>query len=350
MEPLQNDSLSEKAAECFLSLEVGASDQLTRLRWRLWLAESREHRRAFEAYRAVWQASASAKATQPAETGLARDRYDGETPVSTFLAQTARPAGNDIAHQRLPRIPRSAWMGMAASLLLAAIFFAQRHTTTQPGEPPAPVAYETGRGEERQLTLPDGSVVVMGPQVRLEVELLPAQRIFRLIRGEAIFTAAHDAARPFRVYAGAGWIDDIGTAFDVRSDPDRVTVTVIQGEVEVDMQAAGRSAPTRLSRDQQVSFGKTQGPVHAVDAKQATGWRDGQLAYIDQPLEDVVADLQRYSMKDIVMQDPSVRALRYTGTVSVGELDHWAAGLARVYPVQITTESDRLVIAAKRKP
>ena len=214
----------------------------------------------------------------------------------------------------------------------------------------------TGRGEERQLTLPDGSVIVMGPQVRLEVEMLPAQRTFRLTQGEAIFTAAHDAARPFRVYAGSGWVDDIGTAFDVRSDPDRVTVTVIQGEVEVDTPAAaatGQSAPaaarTRLSRDQQVSFGETQGQVHVVDARQATAWRDGQLAYIDQPLETVVADLRRYSMKDIVMQDPAVRALRYTGTVSIGELDHWAAGLARVYPVQIQTQSDRLVIAAKRK-
>ena len=54
-------------------------------------------------------------------------------------------------------------------------------------------------------------------------------------------------------------------------------------------------------------------------------------------------------MKDIVLQDPSVAALRYTGTVSISELDHWAAGLARVYPVQIEVAGDRLLIGAKRQ-
>ena len=56
-----HDSLREKAAECFLALEVGATDRLTRLRWRAWLAESAEHRQAVEDCRAAWIASAAAK-------------------------------------------------------------------------------------------------------------------------------------------------------------------------------------------------------------------------------------------------------------------------------------------------
>ena len=206
-----------------------------------------------------------------------------------------------------------------------------------------------GRGEQRQLTLPDGSVVALGPEVRLEVQLEPARRVFNLTRGEAIFTAAHDPKRPFLVYAGAGWIEDIGTVFDVRSDPDHVTVTVIQGAVEVGRPGLAAGGTLILSRNQQVSFGAASGPVETVDATLTTGWREGQVAYVNQPLEKVVSDLRRYSMKDIVLQDPSIGALRYTGTVSVDELDHWAEGLARVYPVQIQLAGDRLLIAAKRK-
>jgi transmembrane sensor len=190
---------------------------------------------------------------------------------------------------------------------------------------------------------------MLGPEVRLEVQFQPAQRVFRLTRGEAIFTAAHEAGRPFLVYAGSGWIEDIGTAFDVRSDPDRVTVTVIQGQVAVGAPGAGAQGKLILSRDQQVSFGATADAVQTVDAGQATAWRNGQIAYIDQPLEKVVSDLRRYSMKDIVLQDPSVGALHYTGTVSVSELDQWAAGLTRVYPVRIQVAGDRLLIGARRK-
>ena len=241
---------------------------------------------------------------------------------------------------------------MAASLLLAGIV--GFHYRPVPQQAPASVVYQTGRGEQQQLTLPDGSVVMLGPEVRLEVQFEPAQRVFRLTRGEAIFTAAHEPGRPFLVYAGSGWIEDIGTAFDVRSDPDRVTVTVIQGQVAVDAPGTGLPGASPggkliLSRDQQVSFGTTADAVHTVDAAQAIAWRAGQIAYIDQPRAKVAADLRRYSMKDIVLQDPSVGALHYTGTVSVSELDHWAAGLTRVYPVQIAVAGDRLLIGPKRK-
>jgi transmembrane sensor len=37
-----------------------------------------------------------------------------------------------------------------------------------------------------------------------------------LIHGEAFFTVAHDAERPFDVHAGKGRIRDIGTAFEAR--------------------------------------------------------------------------------------------------------------------------------------
>ena len=346
MEPIQNSNLREKAAECFLSLEIGTPDPATRLRWRGWLAESQAHRLAFEACRAAWNAAAGASATYPTDLELLRDSYAGDRPIAEIYD---RPLSAATLDDRRPRIAGSGWMVLAAaSAAIAAVIATRQHPA--PDQPTAPIAYETGRGEQRQLTLPDGSAITMGPRTHLEVHLMPAQRTFRLTTGEAIFTAAHDPARPFRVYAGAGWVEDIGTAFDVRSDPDHVTVTVIQGEVEVgtrsDHQAAP-AAPVRLSRDQQVAYGETQGPVHTVDASQTTGWRDGQLAYIDQPLEQVVADLRRYSMKDIVLPDAAVGALRYTGTVSIDELDHWATGLARVYPVRIETLNDRLIIASK---
>lgn len=360
MESLQNNSLGEKAAECFLTLEVGASDLRTRLRWRIWLAESPAHRRAFEACREAWKASEGLALEHPTDIELSQDRYEGE--VSVALSQTHKFGwdqwSRDAAHPRRPRISRTLWGTLAAaSLLVATVAGTQRRPASE--RPPEPIVYETGRGEQRQLTLPDGSTIMMGPEAHIEVQLLLTQRIFRLTTGEAIFTAAHDPLRPFRVYAGLGWIEDIGTAFDVRSDPDQVTVTVIQGEVEVGTpgpdskpgqdQPRMAAATIRLSHDQQLSFGMIRGPVHAVDARRTTAWRDGQLAYIDQPLENVVADLRRYSMKDIVMEDPAVGALHYTGTVSIGELDHWATGLARVYPVQVQMLGDRLTIAAKRK-
>jgi transmembrane sensor len=346
MAPSDDSSLREKAAECFLALEVGTTDRLTRLRWRAWLAESAQHRQAVAACRQAWAAAAGARARQPDAEALGQDRYEGAVPVAAFRWHRPFQPWTEDRREAL-RIPRSAWIGLAASLVIATVAATQYRTAHRP-EPTA-VVYQTGRGEQQQLTLPDGSVVTLGPEVRLEVLFKPDQRLFRLSRGEVIFTAAHEPGRPFLVYAGAGWIQDIGTAFDVRFDPERVTVTVLQGEVEVGTPGSDGKAGLRLSRNQQVSFGATASPVRTVDAAQTTAWHEGQIAYVDQPLAKVVSDLERYSMKDIVLQDPSIGALHYTGTVSISELDHWAAGLARVYPVQIEVAGDRLLIAARRK-
>ena len=69
-----DNSLREKAAECFLALEVGATDRLTRLRWRAWLAESAEHRRAVEDCRKAWIVASAAKAQMPGNIDLSLDR------------------------------------------------------------------------------------------------------------------------------------------------------------------------------------------------------------------------------------------------------------------------------------
>jgi len=352
------DLLAEKAAECFLCLEDRDADPQAQRRWRAWLSESPAHRRAFEACRSAWKASAGLDMAWPTAAEIAADTYRGDAPI---LLPGQRPAGG-AARRRdpdaWPRL-RDRLAGFRVPLVTATLLLLAAIIATERGffgaSPDAPNIYATGRGEQKRLTLSDGSEIMLGPESRLEVRLRPTDRIFHLRAGEAIFTATHNPARPFRVYAGSGWVEDIGTAFDVRSDPDRVTVTVIQGEVAVgalssdggDGRQPGPADGVRLIQNQQVSIGAALGPVHAVDASLATAWRDGQLAYIDQPLGSVVADLRRYSMKDIVMQDQSVAALRYTGTVSVNELDQWAIGLARVYPVRIQILGDRLVLAAR---
>jgi hypothetical protein len=49
--------------------------------------------------------------------------------------------------------------------------------------------------------------------------------------GEAFIKVHHDKARPFTVRAGAMSVTAVGTAFDVRREADRVTVTVEEGTI-----------------------------------------------------------------------------------------------------------------------
>ncbi len=56
-------------------------------------------------------------------------------------------------------------------------------------------------------------------------------RDVHLLQGEAHFSVAHDKNLPFRVFAGAGQIRAVGTAFTVYLKNDSVDVTVTEGSV-----------------------------------------------------------------------------------------------------------------------
>jgi transmembrane sensor len=346
------DELAELAAECFLCLRDPEADPQRKRRWHAWLAESPANREAFERCRAIWSAPLPADLRWPSEAEMAADSYEGDAPIP--LPASGRRKAADGTHWRpvwgtrpwspAARISAITAVGLAA--VLGVIAVARLTEWTRP-----PVLYATGRGEQRRVILPDGSGVVLGPETRLEERFRPDERDITVQGGAALFTVVHDEARPFRVYAGSGTIQDLGTVFNVRSGPDGVTVTVAEGSVSVAPSRAGRqgSAPAAvtLTKGRQVTYRETLGPVQTVDPAIATAWRDGQLVFVDQTLRDVVADLQRYSAKDIALSGQAVDELRFTGTISVDKIDQWAIGLARVYPVQIENGDRRLVIAAR---
>ncbi|KAG1245041.1 hypothetical protein G6F65_021459 [Rhizopus arrhizus] len=91
----------------------------------------------------------------------------------------------------------------------------------------------TERGERRQMTLPDGSVLEINGGTRAQGKLYAGRRDVELESGEINFTVSADPARPFIVDAGSGVVRVTGTVFDVRRDADQVAVLVESGTVQV---------------------------------------------------------------------------------------------------------------------
>src|SRR5690606_33902749 len=95
-----------------------------------------------------------------------------------------------------------------------------------------PLVHETRVGERRALTLADGSEVILNTDTLIEVAFDAGARDLSLHRGEAYFSVASDAARPFRVHAGGAIVEAVGTAFTVqRTLNEELEVTVTEGEV-----------------------------------------------------------------------------------------------------------------------
>lgn len=156
--------------------------------------------------------------------------------------------------------------------------------------------------------------------------------------GQLFVTVAPERDRPFVVDAGGLRVTAVGTAFDVLQEAGRTVVTVMEGRTDV--RIAGGSAeatPIRLSAGQQLSYvpGSASLPVRWVDPAVSSAWRTGVLKFVDEPLKNVIATINRYVAREIVIEDPAIGALTFTGTAHLDRIEGWLAALPAVFPVSV---------------
>lgn len=184
--------------------------------------------------------------------------------------------------------------------------------------------YITALGEQRSITLEDGSVVELNSQSRLRTHFKQELRAIELLEGEAIFRVSKDPNRPFRVRTGATDIVAIGTAFNVKSNDARTVVTVLEGRVRVNQREAAERSAARsaqavsefeLAVGDQLILAKAQPAIRVSlrDTEKVTSWTERRLIFEDTPLSTVAAEFARYSSHAIRIDDARVGERKING-------------------------------------
>ncbi|MFC7379177.1 FecR family protein [Brevundimonas sp. GCM10030266] len=226
------------------------------------------------------------------------------------------------------RPPRWAWgaaAGLVAAAAVAVVMFGPALGTRE-------TVYVTAPGEQRIVSLADGSTIAMNGASRLSVRLSGRERLVEMDDAEAAFDVARDVNRPFRVTVGQSRIEVLGTAFDVRRDDDSTEVRVSRGVVRVsDLADAGRNV--RLTRGQAVTRLDAAPVLEVRDAPVTpAGWRSGRLVYEDRPLSEVAADLSRAYATPVRVSEDAGR-LRFTGVLALEDQDATVRRLEAFLPV-----------------
>lgn len=204
--------------------------------------------------------------------------------------------------------------------------------------------YHTRWGERREFALEDGSRISLNTHSALSIELSLHQRVIKLREGEAYFRVSHNPARPFIVVTAHGVAKVTGTAFNVREQDERMTVTVSEGRVRVYTDGAENQA-VELSAGLQVS-GDAQGigPVLRVDALQASLWREGLLVFNRQPLAGVVGELNRYLPGRLMLADPRIRERIVSGAFDLTRPEDIVAAIEKTLGLSVLNFSDALTL------
>ncbi|MGS2722632.1 FecR family protein [Porticoccus sp. GXU_MW_L64] len=241
-----------------------------------------------------------------------------------------------------------AWAASAASIVFLALLVWPSHNVGQDNG-----LYVTAVGQQKTIVLHDQSVVQLNTNSQVEIAYSGEHRDIRLLQGEAHFTVAHNKGWPFRVYAGKSRVQALGTAFSVYLTNTDARVTVTDGKVgltaikpdnptvDSGRSPVGKTAPEVFQNDlgrleagqsatiKNIVFGQLDADlslelaqeINEEDIDRQLAWRKGLLMFSGEPLEQVVAEISRYTNLSIEIADPEVRALKIGGQFRVGDTD-----------------------------
>jgi len=247
----------------------------------------------------------------------------------------------------------------------------------------------TAVGEQKTITLPDNSVVQLNTNSRIQFDYEGGVRAVYLHQGEAHFTVAKNPDRPFEVYAGIGLVRAIGTAFSVTLNDrsDEVNVLVTEGVVEiapeitppiareivrgiapeaitpaigpqtamVDAMPSGAQVLTDkpANKYQRVSAGsaavfdsaevRTIEKIEKAEMLQLLAWQQGLLIFSGEPLEEVVAEISRYTDTKIIIKSEGARALRIGGQFKVADTRAIFSALEKGFGLKADYATNNLV-------
>jgi transmembrane sensor len=314
------DPTFETAMDWLLRLQQSPEDATLRAEIAAWCEADPAHGRAWRHAQETWNAVAD---VPPAHVG--------EWPVRTPAVAKAR---------RWSRL-RVAATGVAIAACLALVFVSGVVPTLR-------ADHTTRTAEMRDLVLPDGSRVSLGPLSGLDVRQGPDRRSAALLQGEAFFQVAADRNRPFVVEAGGVEVSVVGTAFEVRLSPAAVVVAVRNGLVDVRARHQGR--PERLSAGDRVTIDRVARSARRdrLEPADVASWRDGRLFVDGMTVADVVDELGRHNAGWIVVADSRLAKQRVTGLFDVGDLDRALAALVEPFGGRVIEVTPLLHVLSSR--
>lgn len=306
-EPHLDHQALEEAADWLIRMSEGELSDSERGEWEYWKTSTPERVRAW------------------ARAQLLRSKLGG-LPPSLAMSALDRPSSPE----------RRAALGKLAMILaiLPAGWGSWKLAESQQWS----ADYRTAVGQQRELTLADGSKITLNTDTAIDVRFDANQRLIHLREGEILVQTAPDIsplARPFLVSTRQGRMQALGTRFTVRELQPRTHLAVLEGAVKVELADNRQTTPLIVNAGQRTDFSShTFGQLSVAD-RYVGAWSQGMLMADKMRLPDFVEELTRYR-RGFVRLDPAIADLRISGAYPISDSQRTLDMLAQTYPILVS--------------
>jgi transmembrane sensor len=303
-----------------------------------WLEEDPANREAFEEMWGVWE-----------HIGVLGHVF---APISTHPYKAKRFARVKAVLSRFAEPKNRVVMAVAAMVVLVLLCLPVLRTYLY-NQAETVHAYKTMIGEQKTLTLSDGSVLKMNVKSALSIRMSNRWRQVEMSEGEVFFVVAADTNRPFEVRTPNGMVRVLGTAFNVKSRSGRVAVDVERGQVLVkdapkgpgDMRAGGVTLVAGQGVDIDPSGRLSR--LRPSDMKQVMAWQNRQAVFKNTPLGEVLRELELYHDVRVKLAFPELEAKGITGTFDMCDLNQTLEVIMAAASLKAEKEADGTITLYK---
>lgn len=207
------------------------------------------------------------------------------------------------------------------------------------------------RGGEYHLVLSDGTHVYLNSMsvLKYPVQFHDQKREVELT-GEAYFDVA-SSAKPFLVKSNGMVAEVLGTEFNVNAYPEKseVVTTLVDGQIRIGLEGSEGTSRV-LEPDEQAVWktGNRNFDVKKVDVLLYTAWKDGEINFYNERLEDIMTTLTRWYSAEVFYMNPSVKELRFSGSLDrYGDIRQILDIIQSTNKVSIETNRTSILFSAK---
>ena len=299
--------LVDQAIQWMIKLRFNVADDASTAAFERWLHSSAEHQQ-------VWQRVATMN-----------------DDFNQLPAQLGRRTLSG-ARQRISRRESLKLLGLMAGAA-GLTWFGRDYTPL-----PALVAdYRTATGEQRRVTLDDGSQVQLNSATAIDSTFNAERRKVQLRQGEIVVQPSGDS-RPFWVLARNADLRAQGARLLVREEAQGTLVAVQQGSVAVFADRHDANARQVIPPGAVVLIDR-----HSIRPPVANGldpwaWSDGVISAHNMRLDDFLSELARYR-NGLLRCSEAVAGLRVSGTYQLSDTDQVLTLVAQSLNVDVTYRS-----------
>ncbi len=219
--------------------------------------------------------------------------------------------------------------------------------------------YETDFGKIANITLPDGSEVMLNANSKLKISKGWAKGKTREVwlQGEAFFkvnkqlnlqTNKKEAGFvKFMVHTSELTIEVIGTQFNVHNRRGETQVALSTGKIKLSKTGSTDTTNMLMVPGELVKLSKKSQHFNKqeIDVKAYTSWTENKLVFDNTPLSDIVHVFEDNYGLTVHIKERDLNARKLTGEISVDSAEDLIKALEKSLNITITRINNELVIA-----